>query len=285
LVVVERLARWAAVESVLLTVRRYRRLEIEYAALRVVGRGLFLAVMLMVAFLYVLTRVTDVLAGANEVLIPTTTVNPDVDLGELARGAFTRMSTSVIGVLGTVTFVVSALFSAQALRGGGRRALHGDSAQRAKLLSWQTLGVAVILALVVLASWVLTLATAIRYRAWVTALGRDLGTGVVDGAKAGAILLSLLLIGGCVLVAIRVTVGALTTRSVVASTLVAVVVVGANFFLLYTYVGALINPAVSAGIVLILTLLLWVNVVVRAYLGALCWVAVPSDAPDPTRSG
>ena len=50
-------------------------------------------------------------------------------------------------------------------------------------------------------------------------------------------------------------------------------VVGANFFLLYTYVGALINPAVSAGIVLILTLLLWVNIVTRAYLGALCWAA------------
>jgi hypothetical protein len=66
---------------------------------------------------------------------------------------------------------------------------------------------------------------------------------------------------------------------------VAVVVVGANFFLLYTYVGALINPAVSAGIVLILTLLLWVNIVVRAYLGALCWVAVPSDASGATRSG
>ena len=48
--------------------------------------------------------------------------------------------------------------------------------------------------------------------------------------------------------------------------------VAANFFLLYTYVGALINPAVSAGIVLVFTLLLWVNISVRAYLGALCWV-------------
>jgi hypothetical protein len=53
------------------------------------------------------------------------------------------------------------------------------------------------------------------------------------------------------------------------------VVVGANFFLLYTYVGALINPAVSAGIVLVLTLLVWVNLVVRTYLGALCWAGTP----------
>ena len=56
------------------TFARYRALDLEYAALRVVGRGLFLAVMLMVAFLYVFTRVTDLLAGTNEVLIPTITV-------------------------------------------------------------------------------------------------------------------------------------------------------------------------------------------------------------------
>ena len=64
--------------------------------------------------------------------------------------------------------------------------------------------------------------------------------------------------------------------AVIASLVVAVVVVGTNYFLLYSYVGALINPAVSAGIVLIFTLLLWVNIVVRVYLAALCWVTTPS---------
>jgi hypothetical protein len=59
---------------------------------------------------------------------------------------------------------------------------------------------------------------------------------------------------------------------VAAALLVGVVTVVMNFVLLYTYVGALINPDVSAGIVLVFTLLLWVNICVRAYLGALCWV-------------
>ena len=77
------------------TFARYRELDLEYAALRVVGRGLFLAVMLMVAFLYVFTRVTDLLAGTNEVLIPTIAVTSDVDLGALAQGAFSRTSASV----------------------------------------------------------------------------------------------------------------------------------------------------------------------------------------------
>ena len=47
------------------TVSRYRGLDIEYAALRVVGRGLFLAVMLMVAFLYVFVRVTGGVGGQH----------------------------------------------------------------------------------------------------------------------------------------------------------------------------------------------------------------------------
>ena len=74
------------------------------------------------------------------------------------------------------------------------------------------------------------------------------------------------------LLVVRTTLGRLPRRSLAAAALVAVIVVAANFFLLYTYVGALINPDVSAGIVLVFTLLLWVNICVRAYLGALCWV-------------
>ena len=56
------------------TVGRYRSLDMEYPALRVVGRGLFLAVILMVAFLYVFASVTDVISGTNEVQIPTTSM-------------------------------------------------------------------------------------------------------------------------------------------------------------------------------------------------------------------
>ncbi|TEX50522.1 MAG: hypothetical protein B7C55_10300, partial [Actinomycetales bacterium mxb001] len=74
------------------TWRRYRSLQLEYAALRVVGRGLFLAMMLMVVFLFVFTRATSLIAGENEVIVPTVTLAPSVDLGELATGSFTRTS-------------------------------------------------------------------------------------------------------------------------------------------------------------------------------------------------
>ena len=55
--------------------------------------------------------------------------------------------------------------------------------------------------------------------------------------------------------------------------LAAGIIMAANFFLLYTYIGALVNPAISAGIVLVFTIMLWINIVARVYLGALCWIA------------
>lgn len=254
-------------------VRRYRELDIEYAALRVVGRGLFLAVMLMVGFLYVFMRVTDLVADANEVIVPTVTLASDIDIGALAAGAFSRTSGSVVSVLGVLTLMVSALLTAHALRNGTRRALLGSDAPRTRLLSAGTLLLAIGLPTLGFATWLLTLATAMRRAAWVELIGQPIDSAVVDAGKAVAIILALALVGGSAAIVIRVTSGRLSTWSLAMCGAVAVVVVAANFFLLYTYVGALINPAVSAGIVLILTLLLWVNVVSRAYLGAMCMIA------------
>lgn len=254
------------------TVRRYRDLDLEYAALRVVGRGLFLAVMLMVAFLYVFARVTDLIAGTNEVLIPTTDVAADVDLGALAQGVFSRTSASVVSLIGVVTLIGSALLTGHALRQGSRRALLGDHAEPVRLMSWRTVALSIVLATGVLVTWLLTLATSIRHSAWVTLLGMELSTQAVDAGKVLAVILSLTLVGGAVLLVTRLIMGRIPPRGLLAAALVAVVVVGANYFLLYSYVGAIINPAVSAGIVLIFTILLWVNITVRAYLGALCWV-------------
>ena len=258
--------------SLIDAVRRYRQRDLEYSALRVVGRGLFLVVMLMVAFLYVFTRATDLIAGVNEVLIPTITLSPDADLGALAQGAFTRTSASVVSILGTGTFIVSAALTGHALRTGSHRALLDDPAP-CRLLSARTALWALALAGVIFTTWILTLATTLRRTAWVTLLGRDINTTVIDIGKVVVVCVSLVVVAIAVAVVQRVITGHLTRRGVVASLGTAIVVVGANFFLLYTYVGALINPAVSAGIVLILTLLLWVNIVTRAYLGALCWAA------------
>lgn len=269
--------------SFVTAVHRYRDRHLEYSALRVVGRGLFLAVMLMVAFLYVFTRATDLISGTNEVLIPTLALAPDLDLGALAQGSFTRTSASVVSVIGVITLIVSAVLTGHALRDGARRALVPHPAGT-RLLSVRTLLAALALAAVVLATWLLTLATALRHSAWVALLGREVSTTAVDLAKAGAIVLSLILVAAAVGLVVRAVLGTLPRPGVIASIAVALVVVGANFFLLYTYVGALINPAVSAGIVLVLTLLLWVNIVTRAYLMALCWTSVVAKAVDATPS-
>lgn len=253
-------------------ISRYRALDMEYAALRVVGRGLFLAVMLMVAFLYVFTRVTDLIAGENEVLIPTLSVSTSIDLGALAQGAFSRTSASVVSAIGIITLIVSALATGHAMRQGSQRALLGDRATSSRLLSGRTAIVSISLTLAVFATWLLTLATSIRHRAWVTLIGSEIPTAAVDAGKVLAVLLSVLVIGGGFLVAVRTVLGHVPRRAIIAGALVAAIVVVANFFLLYSYVGALINPAVSAGIVLVFTLLLWVNIAVRAYLGALCWI-------------
>ena len=181
------------------TVSRYRRLDLEYAALRVVGRGLFLAVMLMVAFLFVFARVTDLIAGDNEVLIPTASVSANIDLGALAQGAFSRTSASVVSVIGLVTLIVSAIFTGHALRQGSRRALLGEGASTVRLLSGRTIAVSVALGLVVLLTWLLTLTTSIRRRAWATLIGRDIDAAVVDTGKALAVLLSLSIIATAVL--------------------------------------------------------------------------------------
>lgn len=259
------------------TWRRYRTLHLEYAALRVVGRGLFLAMMLMVVFLFVFTRATSLVAGENEVIVPTVTVAPTVDLGELATGSFTRTSGAVVSLVGIATLVISALWTSYALRRGTTMVLRGDDGEQAHWRSWRTIALAVLLPVVILATWLLTLSTSLRRRAWSVIAGRELDPLVVNGGKACAVALGFLIIAGITLAAIRATTGRLNGRDVVAASLIGVVTVACNFMLLYTYVGSLINPNVSGGIVLVFALLLWVNIVVRVYLGALCWAAMPRN--------
>ena len=123
-------------------------------------------------------------------------------------------------------------------------------------------------------TWLLTLATAIRRRAWSTILGIDLNPVFVDIAKVAAVVISLAIVASGVILATRSILGRIPKVAYTNAIVVATTVVAANFFLLYTYIGSLVNPAVSAGIVLILTLLLWVNICVRVYFGALCGIGL-----------
>ena len=262
------------------TVSRYRDLDIEYAALKVVGRGLFLAVTLMVVFLFVFARVTDQIIGINEVLLPTVSVDPSVDLGALVRNSFARTSGAVLSIVGVITLVGSAILTSSALRQGTHRALLGAAGPRPRLRQWGTLLIAVTVPLIVLSCWLLTLGTSIRRTAWSQLLGVDLADVPVDLAKVAAVLLQWLIVAGTVALVVRRVsdrwpgLGGTGICAVIGG-----VVTAANYFLLSTYVGALINPEVSAGIVLVLTVLLWVNIVVRVYLGALCLLAVVGPIP------
>ena len=106
-------------------------------------------------------------------------------------------------------------------------------------------------------------------------LGAQLSDAAVDVSKAACVLLQVGLLLGASLVAYRLVTGQWPGRGGIAAfVLLAGLIVALNFFLLYTYVGALVNPRVSGGVVLVFTLLLWANIVVRAYLGTLCWIEV-----------
>ena len=256
--------------------QRYREHRLEYPALQAVARGLFLAVILMVAFLYVFTQVTGLIAGQNEVIIPTNRLDPSVDLGAIVRGAFTRTSGSVVSVIGVVTLIVSSFVTARALRQGTRLALL-DAPAKVRWRDGRTLIVAVALSLLILATWLLTLATAIRRAAWSTLLGMNLNEALVDLAKVGTIVFQFMLFAGAAGLACRLVSGRWPhMRAWGYLAIFALVGVALNFFMLYSYVGALTNPNVSAGLVLVFTLLLWANIVVRAYLGSLCCVAEDS---------
>lgn len=61
--------------------------------------------------------------------------------------------------------------------------------------------------------------------------------------------------------------------------------VAANFLLVYYYIGTLIDPDASSGVVLALTLLVWVNAVVRGLFFTQCWIAesVPGQTTGELR--
>lgn len=254
-------------------IRRYVDTHSEYAALQVVARGLFLALVLVIAFLFVMAFVTDLISGQNEIVIPINGVDSAVDLGAIIRDLFARTSAAVVTVAGALTFLASAFLTAKALRDGARRALLGADAPKSRWTDPRTLLIALAISGLVLVTWLLALATALRRAAWSALLTADLSNVTVNIVKALCIVLAIALVAVSVGIVVRsVTGGWPDRRGWVLSAAMGALVVVANFFLLYTYVGALANPAVSAGIVLILTIMLWVNIVVRVYLGGLCWI-------------
>jgi hypothetical protein len=263
---------------------RYQGVNLEYFSLKVVGRGLFLIIMLMIAFLYVFTFVTDLIAGVNEITVPTVDVDPTVDLGGLVSSTFSRVSGAVVSTGGIFILIASALLTAHALRQGSHRALCGENSSGIRLFQVRTLAGAAALSSLIMLTWLMTLATAIRHRAWTIILGRPIPEWSVDTAKAIGIASVIVVVTLSIIFYVRSITGTHTIwkqRGI--ALLIAGIFVGASFVLLYTYVGALLNPRASTGVILVMSLLLWVNVVVRCYFFGLCWMngtqSTPAEQP------
>lgn len=263
--------------------RRYRRRSLAYYALRVVVRGLFLAVSAMLAFLFVLSRVTSLLPGVNEIAIPTARVPADTDLGAIITTTLNQSTGAVLDVVGAVTLVVSSYVTARALREGTAEVMAGDDAagprHRRRFVGDAVAGLA--LAAVALIGWTLALATAIRTRALSRLFGVDLARELVPVGKALLVIASVAVLMAALWVVMRRAAASAPARDVLlAAGSLAAFVVGANFVMLYSYVAALLNPHTAGGVVLVLTLLAWVNLVVRGYFYAMCWLAegLPSPA-------
>lgn len=251
-------------------VDRYHDRRVEYFALRVNLRGLFLAVTTMLVFIYVLGLVTDVLPGDNEITVPTVAVPTETDLGALIRNSAEGAAGRVLGLLGAASLAISAFYTARSLRQAADEIFNRPPAGKRMVRVRDALsGLAV--AGLVLGSWLLALGTAVRTRVIVTITGIDVDRLAVDLGKIG------LLLGSCALLTAAVYLPLRTATPNRRDLLIGSVAFGAfttlaNLILLYAYIGSIINPRTASGVVLVLTVLAWVSLVVRALFLMQCWV-------------
>lgn len=260
----------------------YHQRTVEYFALRVILRGLFLAVAIMMAFVYVLGLATDVLPGVNEIAVPTTTVPAEVDVGQVVREIVNSTTGRFVSVLGTITLIISGFYTARALRQGAVEIFGESGPPRSRPVQWsRDAGLAALVALLVLFAWLFALATAIRTSAIIAILGTQVPRAAVNVGKWCLLLISIALVAAVVYALLRKAAPGRRTRDVLlASVLFGVFMTAANLFLLYAYVASIIDPHTSSGVVLVLTVLAWVNIVIRALFYAECWIVTPRDPAE-----
>ena len=270
-------ARHPSIDRIARAASRYHGRNVEYFALRVILRGLFLAVTTMLVFIYVLGRVTSVLPGDNEITVPTTELPASVDVGSITQNLLATSSGRVVSLVGLITLLVSAFYTGRALREASAEVFQTPPSQRPRAVRWLLDGVSgLAVALLVLVSWLLALATAVRTRVIIQLTGTDIARPAVNAGKWVLLVLSVILISAAVYLALRRAVRGRRRRDLLlASTLFGVFVTLANLALLYAYIAAIIDPHTSGGVVLVLTVLAWVNLVIRALFLALCWVEAP----------
>lgn len=278
------------IDRIARALERYHHERIDYWSMKVVARGLFMAVSVMLVFLYVFDMTTSLLPGVNEITIPTMVLPDERDLGAVVHSNYLQAQGAILDFVGLVTLVISALVTAKALRTGSAVILNPRLADHVHLLRPRNLITGAALAVVVLVSWLLILVTSIRTAAISTIIGSQLSPAAVTGTKALIILTAGVLITMAMFVPLRhLAPDRPVGLSLLASALFGAFVVGANFVLLYSYIAALFDPDTSGGVVLVLTLLAWVNMVVRALFLTQCWVAElpgkPATGTNPAGPG
>ncbi|MEI6622111.1 MAG: hypothetical protein WCP28_09420, partial [Actinomycetes bacterium] len=180
--------RW--IDHLAAAVELYHHDRIEYYALKVVSRGLFLAVSVMLVFLYVFDLTTNLIPGINEIAIPTMSLPDEQDLGQVVHLTLQHSRGALMDVVGFGTLLVSAVLTAKALRRGTAQVLQSEDADRVHTFQLRNLVIGLGLALVVLASWLLVFVTAIRSAAIRTVLGPGITSAQVNVGKAAVIALT-----------------------------------------------------------------------------------------------
>lgn len=255
-------------------VRCYRHQDVALPVLTVVYRALFLTICVLLVLLYVLSRITSLLPGVNEIVIPTMTLPTDVDLGLAVNDAFWRSSGAIFDVLGVLTLVISATLTARALRKGSDSVLRDGPGPTRRWSYPRDFVTGIGVGLVVLLAWLLVLVTAVRTSALRALAGWEIPRVLVQVGKAGLIIAALVVVAAAVYVFLGPRSSAKRRDLMLAALTVAGFVIVADFVLLYTYLAALVDPDTSAGVVLVMAILAWVNMVVRALFYAECWLAV-----------
>lgn|GEM_PF-1363068 len=251
----------------------FRNDKVEYLALVVTYRALFLSMVLMLALLYVLSLLTSVLPGTNEIVLPIVALPSDLDLGKIVTETFADSSGALLDIFSLLTLILSATYTAKALRQGSRNVLRPDGDHRVATFDVRNLGVGFLMASVTLVSWLLAMSTTIRRAAIqeMTGIGNPL---MVNLGKALAIIAAWLLITAAVFVSLRIVDDTRASRTILVSAGVfAVFVVAANVGLVYAFIWTLADPDTSGSVLFVLTILAWVNIVIRGLFYAQCWIA------------
>ena len=237
-----------------------------------------MTVSVMLVFLYVFDLTTNLMPGINEITIPTMALPDDKDLGQVVHLTLQHSRGALMDIVGLATLVVSAALTAKAIRRGTAAVLQSEDADHVHTFQFRNLVIGAGLALVVLASWLLVFVTAIRSSAIRTVLGSDITSAQVTAGKTLVVVLTWVLLTSVLFVPLHSFSTDQPAKTVLlASAVFGAFVVAINFVLLYSYIAALFDPDSSGGVVLVLTLLAWVNLAARGLFLTECWIRESGD--------